>query len=133
MKLTARTEYALLALVFLARQKQESYVSVETIAEAQSIPPKFLEQILLILKRAHYLISLKGQGGGYRLAKVPKDVNLAEIVRLLDGPIAPTDAVSKNFYRPTPIEKEPALVTLFARVRDCILDIMEHTTLADIL
>lgn len=132
MKLTSRTEYALLALVYLARQDPDTYTSVETIAAAQSIPPKFLEQILLTLKRARYLTSLKGQGGGFRLVKPPSAITLAEVIRLLDGPLAPSEAVSKYYYRPTPIEKEPTLVNLFARVRDCILEIMEKTTLADI-
>ena len=69
MKLTARSEYALLALVHLGRQKPEELVSADTIARAQRIPPKFLEQILLTLKRAKYLRSTKGPRGGYQLAK----------------------------------------------------------------
>jgi Rrf2 family transcriptional regulator, cysteine metabolism repressor len=132
MKLTSRSEYALLALVHLARQAEDTYVSVDSIATAQSIPPKFLEQILLLMKRGKYLVSLKGQHGGYRLAKLPHEITVAEIVRLLDGPLAPTTSVSKNFYHSTPIEKEPALVNLFASVRDCILGILENTTLADL-
>jgi Rrf2 family protein len=133
MRLTSRSEYALLALVYLARHTTESYVSVDEIAQAQRIPPKFLEQILLVLKRGKYLMSLKGQRGGYRLAKAPQEVNLADVIRLLDGPLAPTDSVSLHFYRSTPIEKEEALTQLFANIRDCILNILEHTTLADVL
>jgi Rrf2 family protein len=132
MKLTTRSEYALLALVYLARQNPDGYISIETIAEAQSIPPKFLEQIFLSLKRAHYLASMKGQRGGYKLAKPAANITIAEIIRTLDGALAPTEAVSKNFYRATPIAREQNLVVLFTRVRDCILDIMEKTTLADI-
>ncbi len=132
MKLTSRSEYALLALVYLARQPSETYISVESIATAQGIPPKFLEQILLLLKRGRYLISVKGQHGGYRLAKNPRDINVAEIVRVLDGRLAPSTSVSKNFYQTSPIEREPSLVSLFANVRDCILGILENTTLADL-
>lgn len=132
MKLTSRSEYALLALVYLTRQPLDVYVSAETIAEAQSIPAKFLEQILLALKRAQYLESTKGQHGGYRLAKPASAITLAEILRALDGPLAPTQAVSKFFYRSTPIEKEERLLDVFRRVRDCILEIMEKTTLADL-
>lgn len=132
MKLTSRSEYGLLALVYLARQPDEKYVSVDEIATAQAIPPKFLEQILLILKRAQYLNSLKGQKGGYRLAKLPETISVADIIRALDGPLAPTESVSKYFYRATPIEKEQALINLFVGVRDCILNILENTTLADI-
>lgn len=133
MKLTSRSEYALLALSYLAQQeKSEVYVRVEAIATANGIPAKFLEQILLVLKRGRYVSSLKGQHGGYRLAKEPASITVAEIIRLLDGPLAPTESVSKNFYRETPIAKNEKLVGLFTAVRDCILNIMENTTLADI-
>ena len=69
MRLTSRSEYALLALVHLARHAEDGYIAVHAIASAQEIPPKFLEQILLTLKRARYVASLKGQRGGYRLAR----------------------------------------------------------------
>lgn len=132
MRLTSRSEYALLALVFLSRLSNDEFVSVEKIATAQGIPPKFLEQILLTLKRARYVQSLKGQRGGYRLAKEPQEITLAEVIRLLDGALAPTESVSKYFYEPTPIEKEPKLIQKFTEIRDCILNILENTTLADI-
>jgi Rrf2 family transcriptional regulator, cysteine metabolism repressor len=132
MKLTSKSEYALLALVYLARQPQENFVRVETIATEQAIPAQFLEQILLQLKRGRVLISLKGHHGGYRLAKPPADITLAEVIRLMDGALAPTESVSLNFYRSTPIERESALVSVFAQVRDCVIQILEHTTLADV-
>lgn len=132
MKLTSRSEYALLALIYLARQPADTYTRVEEIATAQGIPPKFLEQILLALKRGQYLTSLKGHNGGYRLNKPAASISLAEVIRLLDGPLAPSESVSKYFYRPTPIEKEPSLVQLFTKIRDCMLSIIETTTLADI-
>jgi Rrf2 family protein len=133
MKLTSKSEYALLAMVYLARQPADVYIRVETIAEQQGIPPKFLEQILLVLKRGRYLASLKGHNGGYRLALPPEQITLADVLRLLDGALAPTDSVSKLYYRSTPIEREQALVDVFTQVRDCMLDILEHTTIADIL
>jgi Rrf2 family protein len=134
MRLTTRSEYALLALVYLARHdSEEAYISIETIATAQNIPPKFLEQIMLALKRAKYLRSLKGQHGGYRLAKPADKITLAEVIRLLDGALAPTESVSKYFYRSTPIEKEPNLIRVFIEIRDRILDKLENTTLADIM
>lgn len=132
MKLTSRSEYALLALVYLARQPADTYIRVDTIAVEQAIPPKFLEQILLVLKRGKYLTSQKGHHGGYRLAKSPDTITLAEIIRLIDGPLAPTDSVSKNFYRSTPIEKESRLLDVFVRVRDSMVTILENTTLADV-
>ncbi len=132
MKLTSKSEYAMLALVYLARQPENTYIRVETIAIEQSIPPQFLEQILLVLKRGKILMSLKGHNGGYRLAKPPADITLAEVIRLIDGPLAPTESVSLNFYRSTPIEKEAALLSVFAQVRDCVVMILENTTLANV-
>ncbi len=132
MKLTSRSEYALLALVYLNRHNTEGYVSVETIATAQGIPPKFLEQILLALKRSKYLRSSKGQHGGYHLAKPANKITLAEIIRLFDGALAPTESVSQYFYESTPIEKEDSLVRVFKEIRDYVSDKLENTTLADV-
>jgi Rrf2 family protein len=132
MRLSSRGEYALLALVYLARSESESFVSVETIANSQGIPPKFLEHIMLALKRARYLKSSKGQHGGYRLAVPAGQITLAEIIRLIDGPLAPTDSVSVNFYEPTPIEKEQNLVLIFKDIRDYISNKLESTTIQDV-
>ena len=132
MKLTCRSEYALLALVHLSRQKPGDFLSIEKIAAAQNVPPKFLEQLLLTLKRAGYLNSCKGRWGGYRLAKPPGRITLAEVIRLFDGPLAPTVSVSKYFYEPTPLEKEKSLVRVFREIRNYVSDKLEKTTLADV-
>jgi len=132
MKLTSRSEYALLALIYLSRNASDEYVSVETIALAQGIPRKFLEQILLQLKRGKYVRSLKGQRGGYRLSKPPNSITLAEIIRLLDGALAPTQSVSVYFYESTPLEKDRNLVQVFKEIRDCMAKKLEETTLADV-
>jgi Rrf2 family protein len=132
MKLTSRSEYALLALVYLAREEADGFIPVETIAHAQDIPPKFLEQILLALKRARYLKSVKGQHGGYRLAKPADKISLAEVIRLFDGALAPTESVSQYFYEPTPIEKEQCLLQVFKEIRDYISNKLETTTIQDV-
>jgi len=131
-KLTSRSEYALLALVHLARNEAKGYLPVQSIAAAQQIPPRFLEQILLILKRAHYVHSLKGQKGGYSLAKPASRITLAEVIRLFDGALAPTESVSKYFYETTPIEKERRLLRVFKEVRDLVSNRLEGTTIADV-
>ena len=133
MRLTSRSEYALIALTFLARKKESGYHSVEAIATAQRIPYKFLEQILLILKRAGFVESMRGSNGGYRLARKPKDVALADIIRLFDGALAPTSSASKFFYRSSPIEREPKLLKVFKHIRDLAAGILEKTTLKDML
>lgn len=133
MKLTTRSEYGLLALVYLARHEEAGYVSIETIARAQGIPPKFLEQLMLALKRAHFVRSTKGQRGGYALAMPPKQIALAEVIRLFDGALAPTDSVSENFYESTPIEREKRLVGVFRDIRDYVSRKLETTTIADVM
>ena len=133
MKLTTRSEYGLLALIYLARHEGEGYISIETIAKAQGIPPKFLEQLMLALKRARFLKSVKGQKGGYQLAKKPNQISLAEVIRLFDGALAPTESVSENFYESTPIEKEKRLTKVFKDIRDYISNKLEKKTIADVV
>ncbi len=133
MRLTSRSEYALLALVYLARQDPEEFISVETIASAQDIPARFLEQIMLALKHARYVRSAKGRLGGYCLAKPPGQISLAEVIRLFDGALAPTESVSRYFYESTPVEHEARLLTVFQDIRDTIAKRLESTTLADVL
>lgn len=132
MKLTTRSEYALLALLHLSRQEDARYVTAEAIANAQEIPLKFLEQILLALKRGGYVRSAKGQRGGYRLGKPASRITLAEIIRFFDGALAPTEGVSKYFYEPTPITKEKKLVRVFKDIRDYVANKLERVTLADV-
>lgn len=132
MKLTTRSEYALLALVYLARNQTDGYTSIETIARAQGIPPKFLEQLMLALKRAHFLRSTKGQHGGYALAKDPSEITLAEIIRLFDGALAPLEPVSAKGYEVAPMESEPKLNRLFSQVQEQIIGQLESITIADL-
>jgi Rrf2 family protein len=132
MKLTSRSEYALLALVHLARHQAEGYLSVQSIAAAQGIPAKFLEQILLTLKLSRYVRSLRGKKGGYHLARPPGRITLAEIIRLFDGALAPTESVSKYFYEATPVESERKLLRVFRGIRDYVSAKLEKTTLADV-
>jgi Rrf2 family cysteine metabolism transcriptional repressor len=132
MKLTTRSEYALLALVHLSRQSPGVYLSAGDIASAQRIPRRFLEQILATLKQARVVKSQKGQRGGYTLAKAPEAITLAEIVRLLGGALAPTDSVSRHFYEPTPIEGERLLLEVFRDIRDHASKTLERTSLAQV-
>jgi len=132
MKLTCLNEYAL-ALVYLARCEAEKYVPVQTIAAAQGIPAKFLEQILLNLRLAKYLRSSRRKSGGFRLAKSLDKIFLTEIVRLFDGALAPIESVSKYFYESTQIEREKKLISVFRQMRDHIAENMENMTVADVI
>ena len=80
-----------------------------------------------------FVRSTKGQRGGYALAKEPNQITLAEVVRLFDGALAPTESVSENFYESTPIEKEKKLTSVFKDIRDYVSKKLEKTTIADVM
>ncbi len=132
MKLTRRSEYALLALIHLARAEGKGFVNVAAMAEAQGLPGKFLEQLLIALKRGGLVKSQKGPHGGYRLARSAGKISLAEVIRLLDGALAPTESVSTYFYESTPVEREKRLLRVFKEIRDFVSSKLEKTTLADV-
>jgi len=132
MKLSTKSEYALLALIDLAHNFGKGLVKIEELSERKKIPRKYLEQILLTLNRAGYLRSKRGADGGYELSKDPNKISVAEIVRLMDGALAPVGSVSKYFYAGTPIEQSTKLVKLFKEIRDQIAKKMENTTIADL-
>lgn len=98
--MSKKCKYALKALVKLAANYQQGFLTTGAIATDEGIPRKFLEQILLELKQAKLVNSRQGIGGGYYLLKSPKDISLADIYRIFDGPIALTPCVSLNFYEP---------------------------------
>jgi len=133
MRLTRRSEYAILALLYLARHQDEGFLPLARLAEAQGIPIKFLEHIVVAMSRAGYLASQKGQHGGHRLARDPRQITLAEVIRLMDGALAPVSSVSRYFYQATPIEREAKMLEFLREIRDWISARLETTTLADML
>lgn len=132
MKLSSRTEYAILALIFLARLEKGEYAHGQAIADAQDIPIRFLQQILFALKRARFVRSIKGKTGGYSLSKKSSEISIAEVVRLFDGPLAPSRAVSQFFYEETPIAKEKKMTRLLKDIRDHIAKKLENTYISDV-
>ena len=135
MKISKRGEYGLRALQDLAMHHGEGPVPNRTLAERNHIPSRFLEQILLTLKHGQIVRSQKGPQGGYYLARAPQRITLAEIVRLLDGPLAPISCVSETAYEPCgcPDTKTCGLKRVMQKVRDVVAGIMESTTLADLV
>ena len=133
MKLSRKGEYACLAILDLAEHYGEGYIRTADICERKEIPKSYLEQILLLLRRSRYIRSARGAEGGHQLAKPPSEISVADIVRLIDGPLAPVDSASTYFYNPTPIEKNVGFVRLFKEIRDYISDKLEQTTFADLL
>jgi Rrf2 family protein len=133
MKLSKKSEYACLALIDLAEFYDRGLIKIEEICRRKEIPKKYLEQILLILKGSGYIKSRRGVEGGYKLSKPPDQISLAEILRLMDGALAPIESVSLYFYEPSPIEKHELLLNIFRDIRDYIAHKMESTTLADLI
>ena len=99
MKLSQRGEYALRALLVLGMNHGSSVVRIRDIAQQQNIPRRFLEQILNDLKSAGFVLSKRGVAGGYRLQRAPGEISLADIIRHLEGPLAPVGCVSVNYYQ----------------------------------
>jgi Rrf2 family transcriptional regulator, cysteine metabolism repressor len=136
MKLSVRGEYALRALLLLGRDyiEDDSVVSIQAISRQQNIPKRFLEQILNDLKSAGIVESKRGVAGGYRLRKPPQQVTLADIIRHIEGPLAPVSCVSESFYEKCscPDESRCAIRNVMKEVRAAIVNLMENTTLADL-
>ncbi len=134
--ISMRTKYALKALVRLAIEKEKGFSKTKIIARTENIPKKFLEQILLDLKRAKIVGSKQGIGGGYFLAKKPKEISVADVYRLFDGPIAPVPCVSLNFYErcdDCKNEKSCTLREQFVKIREGARVIMSKTTIQSFL
>jgi Rrf2 family protein len=133
--LTKKTQYAFQALTFLAQQKNNEPKLIAEISKKKKIPLKFLENILLQLRKDGILESKKGKGGGYYFKLKPKDVELARVIRLLDGPIAPLSCVSLHFYERCKNcdEKHCGLHDMMVKVRDANLKILEKKTIADLI
>ena len=132
--LSKKTQYAFKALIYLAEYSKTGPVLIADISKKKRIPLKFLENILLELRKAGLLESKKGKGGGYYFAVPPKDIPLSKVMRLLDGPIALLPCVSLNFYEKCKNcdEKICGLNKVMIQVRDAELRILEKRTVADI-
>jgi len=129
-----KTKYGLKALSYLARQEFNVPVLISEISESENISKKFLESILLTLKKNGVLASKKGKGGGYYLLKRPNQIKISTVIRVLEGPIAMLPCVSLNYYEKCDDcdnEEKCSLNRLMVEVRDNTLKILENKTLED--
>ena len=134
--LSKKTKYGLKALAFLASHEGKEPVQIAEIAKQENISQKFLESILLSLRKTGFLGSKKGKGGGYYLIKDPKEVLMTDVMRVLEGPIAMVPCVSLNFYEKCddcPDEKLCSVNKLMLKVRDANLAVYRNSTLADLV
>jgi Rrf2 family transcriptional regulator, cysteine metabolism repressor len=134
MKLSLRGEYALRALIVLGLSYDEPVVRIQTISKLQNIPKRFLEQILNELKSAGLVESRRGVAGGYRLRLPPDKITLAEVIRYIEGPLAPVSCVSERYYErcSCPDENNCGIRSVMKEVRDAIVKILESVTLAQL-
>jgi len=133
--LSKKTKYGLKAITFIARQEDKNPVQIATISKSENISHKFLESILLTLRKSGFLGSKKGKGGGYYLLKEPKDILMTDIIRVLEGPIAMVPCVSLNYYEKCddcPDEDACSVHKLMIQVRDNTLNVLKNNTLADL-
>jgi Rrf2 family cysteine metabolism transcriptional repressor len=133
MRLTTKSEYSLLALIHIARHGKKGFVRIEDICKEYDLPKKYLEQLLVILKQNRYLKTKRGAGGGYGLAVSPSKISIAQIIRLMDGALAPTESVSMYFYSETPLMKEKKIMAVFKSIRDYASRKLEKLKLSDLV
>ena len=133
MKISQKGLYALQAMMMLARWYNQGAIRIRDIAYEEALPEKFLELILLELKNARILESVRGAKGGYRLRRPPSEIHLSEIIRLIDGPLAPFGDAEQLRDLIDRDAEHRLLYRVFLDVRDAAAKILENTTLADIV
>jgi Rrf2 family protein len=133
MKVSQKGLYALLAMMVLTRRYSQGAIRIRDIAYEENLPEKFLELILLELKNARMVESVRGAKGGYRLRRPPSEIRLSEIIRLIDGPLAPFGDAEQLRVLIDRDAHHRALYKVFLDVRDAAAQILEHTTLADLI
>ncbi|MEY3056727.1 MAG: hypothetical protein RL548_517 [Bacteroidota bacterium] len=132
--LSKKTQYALQALSYMVEKHTDDPILIAEIARQKNIPIKFLENILLSLRKAGFLESKKGKHGGYFFAQAPEKIKLSSIFRIIEGPIALLPCVSLNFYEKCADcnEKKCGINKVMAAVRDNTLIILDNKTVADL-
>ncbi len=133
MKLTTKSEYTILALIYIARNEKKGFIKIEEICSKCDISKKYLELLFLILRQNHYIETKRGAGGGYKLSKPASQISIAEIIRLMDGALAATASVSRYFFSDTPLSKEKKIMKIFGEIRDYISERLEALKLSDII
>ena len=131
--LAQKTRYALRSLLYLAEEQDGAPVQLARIAQTQRVPPKYLELIMLDLKKAGFVKSTRGPKGGYRLARAPDEISFGDVVRVMEGPIALVSCASVNFYEPCGDchdEASCAIRRAFGIVRDRTTQFLDGISLA---
>lgn len=133
MSISQKCQYALRAVFELAKRDGTGPTTVAEIAEAQAIPPRFLELILGQLRQGGFVESRRGVRGGYLLAAPRQILSVAEIIRFVDGPIAPVRCVAGSKDTDCPLHGNCAFMGMWARARDAIAEVYDETTFQDLM
>jgi len=133
LKISQKGLYALQAMMTLARKHEQGAIKIREIAAESDLPEKFLELILLELKNARIVDSVRGARGGYQLRREPSEIPLSDIIRLVDGPLAPMGDAEQLRSLIAKDADHRALYEVFLAVRDAAAKILENTTIADLV
>ena len=132
MNVSTKSEYGLRALIYLATYAEREAIPAREIAEKWNVPVKYLEQILKTLKESGFISGQVGIGGGYRLTRPATLITAGEVIRALDGRLAPMGCVSTYEYEPCEFEPACGLKSLWARARAALVGVLDQTTIADL-
>ena len=124
MKISTKGRYGLTIMMALAKNEGKGPVSLKSIAEDYSLSEHYLEQLIAPLRNSGLVNSIRGAYGGYVLAKKPKDITAADVIRVLEGPIRPVEVMEDD---------DPAKRELWRKIRDAVKDVLDNTTLTDLV
>jgi len=122
-----------LELIYIACNEKKAFMKIDDICSNCDVPKKYMEFLFSILRQNRYIKTKRGASGGYKLAKPASKISVAEIVRLMDGALAPTESVSKYFFSVTPLSKEKKLIRILKEIRDYIGNRLETLKFSDLV
>ncbi|HHT63193.1 MAG: RrF2 family transcriptional regulator [Bacillota bacterium] len=133
MNISTKGRYGLRAVLDLAMHQEDGPIALSSIAERQRLSEGYLEQLMIPLKRAGIIRSVRGAQGGYLLVKHPKDIKVGDIIRALEGPIAPVACVSEDFPKECDRQEFCATRKVWSKVRDSVAEVLDSFTLEDLV
>jgi Rrf2 family protein len=131
MRISAKGEYAVKAMLDLALHSGKGLIPIQEIASRQGIPQRYLEQVLLLLKRAGFLTSKRGSAGGYNLMRPAQEITVGEVIRAIEGSLVPLDS-GRRRGRGSVQDQSGDLHELWRKVSDAVSEVLDRTTFADL-
>jgi len=132
-QVSQRTQYALRAMFELAKNYGQGPIRIGEIAQRQAIPPRFLEGILNQLRQAGLLRSVRGSRGGYEIAKDPAEISVGDMMRVLEGPLVPTECLNPEPAKDCPLYGSCAFLSLWRRAAEALASVYDGTTFASLV